>query len=104
MKKMVYFCPVDWRWIKQRPQFLAEGLCRFYDVHVVYPFSKNRKGLQKGGKDQVKKTPYVTLPTLGGRLPFVARLNKYLVRMQSGWTIARSKPEVIWITLPEQLD
>lgn len=104
MKRMVYFCPVDWRWIKQRPQFLAEELSRFFDIHVIYPFSKNRRGLQKGGKDQIRKTPYWTLPTLGGRLTFVANVNRHLVRMQAGVVFARVKPEVIWITLPEQLD
>ena len=103
MKKMVYFCPVDWRWIKQRPQFLAEELSRFYDVHVIYPFSKRRKGLQKGGADSICKTPYLTLPTLRGLLPFVASINKWLVRKQTERVIRRVKPDLIWITLPEQL-
>lgn len=104
MKKMIYFCPVDWRWIKQRPQFLAEELSRFYQMHVIYPFSKDRKGLQKGKKSCVACTPYFTLPTLGGKLTCAAKINKVLVRWQAGIKIRLIKPDIIWITLPEQVE
>ena len=36
MKKILYFMGVDWYWIKQRPQILAEYLAQDYDVTVVY--------------------------------------------------------------------
>ena len=32
--KVVYLMHIKWGWIKQRPQFLAEELSSFYDVHV----------------------------------------------------------------------
>ena len=32
--KIVYLMHIKWGWIKQRPQFLAEELSNFYDVHV----------------------------------------------------------------------
>jgi len=37
--KILYLMHVDWEWIKQRPQFIAEGLSKFYDVHVFFPVS-----------------------------------------------------------------
>lgn len=101
---MVYLCPVDWRWIKQRPQFLAEELNAEYDVQVVYPFSKRRKGLQKKTSTRVSLTPYITLPSFGGRLPFLKSVNRALSILQMKAVLARVKPEIIWLSFPDQID
>lgn len=34
---MLYIMGIDWNWIRQRPQILAEYLSRDYDITVVYP-------------------------------------------------------------------
>lgn len=57
MQKMIYLCPVDWRWIKQRPQFLAEELSKYFEIHAVYPYQNNRKGLQKKSDSPVSVAP-----------------------------------------------
>lgn len=36
-KKMLYIMGIDWNWIYQRPQIIAEYLSKDYDVTVVYP-------------------------------------------------------------------
>lgn len=36
-KKMLYIMGIDWNWIYQRPQVIAEYLSEDYDVTVVYP-------------------------------------------------------------------
>ena len=36
MKKILYLMGIDWYWIKQRPQIIAEMLDRDYDVTVAY--------------------------------------------------------------------
>lgn len=36
MKKILYLMGIDWYWIKQRPQILAEYLAKDYNVTVVY--------------------------------------------------------------------
>lgn len=36
-KKLLYIMGIDWNWIYQRPQIIAEYLCRDFDVTVVYP-------------------------------------------------------------------
>ncbi len=38
-KKLLYIMGVDWNWIYQRPQILAEKLSRDYDVTVLFPRS-----------------------------------------------------------------
>lgn len=42
--KILYICPVDWCWIKQRPQYIAEGLSKENQVLVLYihTFDKRR--------------------------------------------------------------
>lgn len=35
MKKMLYLMSIDWDWIVQRPQLLADELQKYYDVTVV---------------------------------------------------------------------
>ncbi len=45
-KTMLYIMGIDWNWIYQRPQVLAEKLSQDYEVTVVFPRSvlKKRKG------------------------------------------------------------
>lgn len=38
-KKLLYIMGIDWNWIYQRPQVLAEKLSRDYDVTVLFPRS-----------------------------------------------------------------
>lgn len=104
MNKITYFCPVDWRWIKQRPQFLAEGLQQYGDVSVIYPWRNNRKGLQKKTSSSIKLCPYFTFPTLGGRLPLIEKINSVLSRIQIACRIRIQKPTVLWLTMPWQID
>ena len=33
---ILYVIHIDWNWIKQRPQFLAESLNVYYNVNVLY--------------------------------------------------------------------
>ena len=35
-QKLLYITHVSWGWIKQRPQFLAEGLSTYFDIDVLY--------------------------------------------------------------------
>ena len=37
MKKILYICGINWRWIFQRPQILALELEKYFDITVLYP-------------------------------------------------------------------
>lgn len=100
----MYLCPVDWNWIKQRPQFLAEELAKFYDVYVVYPYRNNRKGLQKREATSKKLFPYYTIPTLGGRLPLIGKINNVFCRLQMEMVRRKIKPDILYLTMPWQID
>lgn len=104
MQKIMYLCPVDWRWIKQRPQFLAEELSLYFDMHVLYPYKNNRRGLQKGVHTQVRLTPWITLPTLGGKLRFIGKVNAVLSKLQMAIAMKKIKPDILWVSMPWQID
>lgn len=104
MRKIMYLCPVDWQWIKQRPQFLAEELSSYYDVHAVYPYSNKRKGLQKSRNTSVPLIPFYSLPTLGGKLQLCIKINAYLSKLQMRIIYNKLQPDVIWLTMPWQID
>ena len=42
---LLYLMHVDWRWIKQRPHFLAEILSEDLDLAVVHPLKRGRSAL-----------------------------------------------------------
>ena len=102
--KVLYFCPVDWRWIKQRPQFLAEELQRYCDLQVIYPWRNRRKGLQRGGSPTVDIQPYFTLPELGGRVKWLKSCNHVLARAKINGVLRKENPDILWLTMPWQVD
>ena len=56
MKKILYFMGVDWYWIKQRPQILAEYLEQDYDVTVVYIKELFQKQSLRKDQDELEKS------------------------------------------------
>ena len=46
MKTILYLMHIDWNWIKQRPQYIAEGLSKKYRVIVMYKHTYNNVGYQ----------------------------------------------------------
>ena len=56
MKKILYLMSIDWYWIKQRPQILAEYLAKDYDVTVVYMKEIFCKQDLRKEKDELEKS------------------------------------------------
>lgn len=102
-KRMLYLCPVDWRWIKQRPQFLAEELTEHFSMHVLYPFANKRSTLQKKQPSPVRPHPWFTLPTLGGRVPGISKVNDWLFHLQTRLQLCLARPDFLWVSMPWQL-
>ena len=100
--RMTYLCIVDWHWIKQRPQFLAEALSSRFEMDVLYPYRNDRRSMHTLDASKIAATPYFTLPTFGGRLRVVKRLNNELCRAQVGRRIRRFSPDVLWLSHPSQ--
>jgi teichuronic acid biosynthesis glycosyltransferase TuaH len=105
-KKILYIMHIDWRWIKQRPHFIAEGLSNFYDVTIVYFYSKrylinNSDGLTKNERN-MRILPAFRLPLYENR--FIYDLNKIYMKFYFKLLIKIYDPDIIWITFPQLYD
>ena len=57
-KKMLYLMHIDWNWIKQRPQYIEEGLEKYFDITIVCP----RNYRLKEYKDKRNVKVFYTIP------------------------------------------
>ena len=66
MKQISYVMAVDWNWIKQRPQFIAEQLAEKYKIKVIYRYGYNKKVLSNNKSDTVnlELVPVYTIPLI----------------------------------------
>lgn len=96
-KKILYFILVPWKWIKQRPHFIAEDLSRDYDLTVAekYPFNKKLRN-HKDEKIHIKT--YFQIPR--DRIHLIHNINAFL---QKCWLRKElNSSDVIWLTSPLQ--
>ncbi len=95
-------CHIDWNWIKQRPQFIAEGLSSFFDVSVVYMFqNRNRTVLQKGKEPTVPVNPIYAIPFFS-RLSLTRYIDEKFRYFQYFRHYKRIKPDYLYFTHPYQ--
>ncbi|MDK2887012.1 MAG: teichuronic acid biosynthesis glycosyltransferase TuaH [Thermosipho sp. (in: thermotogales)] len=99
-KKMLYVMHIDWNWIKQRPQFLAEELAKFYDLTVVYTYGYRRKLLVHNQKNNINRfVALYRLPhqrfrnTLFGRI-----INDTILKLQ--FRMFDNNYDYVWLTSP----
>lgn len=99
--RILYLSHIDWRWIKQRPQFIAEGLARSYDVEVAYRRLWRRSQL-------VHDEPMLVTHPIW-RLPFrrfarSAAISRELERRRIERLVERWRPDVVWLCYPSFYD
>ncbi|MGF7117964.1 hypothetical protein [Methanobacterium oryzae] len=105
-KKILYIMHVDWRWIKQRPHFIAEGLSDSYDVTVAHFYSKkylfgNSEGLTTNEKNLNLLSAF-RLPLYQEKI--IYDLNKAYMKIYFRFLIKKYDPYFIWITFPQLYD
>lgn len=104
MKKMLYMCHIDWGWIKQRPQFLAEALTEHFSVSVMYMYqNRNRENLQKRVDEKISTTPLYTIPFFG-RIKPLRIINNLFMRMQFSKKLKSVGAEYVFLTYPDQIN
>lgn len=98
---------VDWESIKQRPQFIAEGLSKFYEIYIFYPisyFNLLKRLIRINNKNSNINTtsiPYLPLYTL---IRQIYDINKYIWKIYFKYIINKHNPDYIWITFPALYD
>lgn len=97
MKKILYLMEIDWYWIKQRPQIIAEMLSADYDVTVVYHKEIFVKQSLREEKDELEKS--IPIPAI----PYRDK-NKvaYMVQKFFYHKIMKNidQYDIVWITHP----
>ena len=96
--KIFYFSHVPWNWIKQRPQFIAEELSKYFSLDFFYFASYNSKGLVSNPSN-IKKYRIFKLPyKFVNKSTFISGLNNFLIKLQLNNRLKNY--EIIWLTHP----
>ena len=96
IQKLLYIIHIDWNWIKQRPQFLAESMEEYYDINIVY--IKPLRDLFKPNNTPSNCYGIFQIPF--GRIKIIKQLNDFVFRTIVNKFIA--KTDIIWFTNPAQ--
>lgn len=93
---------LDWKFVKQRPHFFAEELSEYYDIKVIYFYSKNY--LFNNSQNETPNEKDIDM-NVAFRLPFyendvVYKLNKIYMRFVFKLIIKRFNPDLLWVTFP----
>ena len=107
MNKIMYLSHIRWGWIKQRPQFLAEGLARENQVDYYYYQGRSHKSCDDYTTQEIDEGLHLTLHTYR-RIPFsfIPIIGKWkLLEWINCLFIKSQLPnfkqyDVIWITSP----
>lgn len=93
---------LDWKWIKQRPHFIAEHLTDYYDVKVVYMASKEffiNSSESTTNEKNMDINPVFRLPFYENDLVYY--LNKIYIGFYLNVLIKSYDPDYIWLTFPQ---
>jgi teichuronic acid biosynthesis glycosyltransferase TuaH len=101
--RILYLMHIDWRWIKQRPQFIAEGLSEKHRVFVLY--IRNRKLNLKYNYEPslVHKLPLFHIPK-SYQITLLHLIKKIYFKSCISLIKHIFKPSMIWLTHPELLE
>jgi glycosyltransferase involved in cell wall biosynthesis len=98
--RLLYLCHVDWGWIKQRPQHLAEHLGPYFDLTVAFNSSWRRSALVNPFRIGRRCIPLLRVP-MRGRHRLLGWLDAILLRLSLRLLIALVRPAYIWLTWPD---
>lgn len=74
--KVLYLLHIDWDWIKQRPQFIAEGLAEKCEITCVYPLSWRFSKKTKNRNNEVHLIPIPQIPFNKNKI--INKLNRFI--------------------------
>ena len=104
-KKMLYVIHIDWNWIKQRPQFLAEELSEYYDITVIYTYGYNRSLIKQSNEfeDFRKLISLYRLPSAKLRDTFFGKfINDLIIKIQ--FKLVGDDFDYVWLTSPTYIE
>lgn len=97
-KQILYIMNVDWDWIKQRPQYLAEELTKYFFVDVVLPIKYRKHNNVKDRERQIPLNYWFQLPF--GRFSMIRKINNWLIYFYLKFIIKLQDYDLIWMATP----
>ncbi len=95
--RILYLMHIDWRWIKQRPHFLAENLAEKHDLLAIYRINPSRWKLCRN-VSSLRRMPFLPIP--GSWNSWSQRLDSSLQRRWLSTISSKFPPDLVWITFP----
>jgi len=95
MKRMMYILNVNWNWIKQRPQYLAEELSQYYNVDVFEKMIYRKINHINNDSSSVNLCRLFRFPK-GNKCKVIKRINTFILKKQLSWKINRY--EYVWLS------
>lgn len=101
---IIYVMHVDWNWIKQRPQYIAEFLGKNNTVSIVY--DKNYKSHRLSSNDPPENCSLRAFYRIPGEFKnrFIRLLNSFHRKALLRNLIRSSNTDVLWLSFPTMVD
>ena len=98
--RILYISHVQWNWIKQRPQYLAELLAQTYPLTFFQAQVFRGRGLKPNDRKGLQVRVLPRIPTLFEKPSFLVAHNDWIARRIIRKEIAKSSVNLIWLTSP----
>lgn len=98
--RILYISHVQWNWIKQRPQYLAELLAQTYPLTFFQAQVFRGRGLKPNDRKGLQVRVLPRIPTLFEKPSFLVAHNDWMARRIIRKEIAKSSVNLIWLTSP----
>lgn len=97
--RMLYCMHIDWNWIKQRPQFLAEALSNDFDISILFiKASDANRSESNANESHVKRYRFFKIP-FSGRSDALRSIQKWLNKL----LYRPQEYDYLWVCAPEIL-
>ena len=98
-KRILYVMHLDWSWIKQRPQFIEEGLENEFNVYVLCIRGyRIKKYIDKDNMSVFYRFPFIS------RYPQLWKINHFRLKHFINKHILQFNPDIIYVSSPDFID
>ena len=98
-KRILYVMHLDWSWIKQRPQFIEEGLENEFNVYVLCIRGyRIKKYIDKDNMSVFYRFPFIS------RYPQLWKINHFRLKHFINKHILQFNPDIIYVSSPDFIE
>lgn len=102
---ILYISHVQWNWIKQRPQYIAEQLARDFDVIYFQGQFRSNRSMPSNSVNGLQVRELRRIPTLHDRLRLLKAYNDHSARSAiDGELQKHGKDALVWLASPLTFD